>query len=128
VALRQRFGRDLAEYQDPQRHKTDNHRETAVRRHAVGDAGRQRRGEDVDQIVANQNCDQEVLGSGGPAVQTGAGETAAFLTKGFEPGDGQRGQGGFGGRKKAGPEQAEDDHDDLSVHCVCSRVSSLQES
>jgi hypothetical protein len=71
VTLGEGLGGNLAEDQDPEGHQTDRNCQSTVLGIAVGDLGGQCGSEDVDQVVADQDRDQEVLGGGGPTVEPG---------------------------------------------------------
>jgi hypothetical protein len=63
VTLGEGLGGDLAKDQDAESHQTDHHRQPAVGRKTVGNLGRQGGSEHVDKVVADQDGDQQLLGS-----------------------------------------------------------------
>jgi hypothetical protein len=91
----------------------------------VGNAGGEGGGENIDQVVADKDRDQEFLWGVRPTVEAGARETTAALAKRLQACHRQGRECGLRCGKKPGSEQTEEDCDHLRDHCVYSRVRPL---
>ena len=101
MALGKGLGGDLAEDQDAEGHEADNHRQATVFGVAVGDLCREGRGEHVDQVVADEDGDQEVLRCRCPAIEASARQLAAAGAQGLESGDRERVTARFRKRRRS---------------------------